>query len=146
MKDQIIGPSSSRMSRRCVLVLGVVSWLAAPRSPLLAQGPDAGPKSKRAKPDAIGVDPGTFVEQGNEFYLDVRHGVIRDLPTADGVDLSGYDLEVTFDGGSGRLAQLFYKNERGKNVYSKAETIVRINRAVLILTPPRPPNTLAPMA
>ena len=39
-------------------------------------------------------------------------------PNYNGVDLSDYILEMTFEGGDGRRAQLYFKNSRWANVYS----------------------------
>ena len=41
----------------------------------------------------------------------------------DGVDLSNYDLEFTFQGGDGREVQLWYKDSTWRYVYSFPYTI-----------------------
>jgi mannan endo-1,4-beta-mannosidase len=54
-----------------------------------------------------------------EFLLDARFGAIPGLPLQDGVDLSNYDLEFTFQGGDGKQVQLWYKSgPNWFNVYS----------------------------
>ncbi len=77
---------------------------------------------------AIEIDPSQFtVQGGEEFYLDVSYGLDGVAPASGertGVDLRGYDLEITFKGGGGKQAQLYFKNPSWKNVYSYLRTIV----------------------
>lgn len=75
--------------------------------------------------DVIELNPADFKMQdgdrdgeAEEFILDTRFGAIPDLPVQDGVDLKYYDLEFTFQGGDGKQAQLWYKNQNWANVYS----------------------------
>jgi hypothetical protein len=71
----------------------------------------------------IEINPAIFVVQGDEFYLDLRYGAVPEVPLDDGINLTDYALEFTFDGGDGRLAQLWYKNQSFANVYSEPWTI-----------------------
>jgi hypothetical protein len=73
----------------------------------------------------IELDPADFkIQDGDgdgiaeEFFLDTRFGAIPGLPVQDGVDLSNYDLEFTFEARDGQEAQLWYKGRSWKNVFS----------------------------
>jgi hypothetical protein len=51
------------------------------------------------------------VQGGQEFYLDIRKGKT-------GISLEGYILEITFQGGDGREAQIFFKDCGFDSVYA----------------------------
>jgi hypothetical protein len=74
--------------------------------------------------EALQLEPTNFAVQGTEFLLDTRYGAIPDLPHDDGVNLSGFVLEITFQGGDGKEVQLFFKDSNWGNVYSKRKQII----------------------
>jgi hypothetical protein len=74
-------------------------------------------------PTPTGINPTGFKIQGDEFLFDTRYNAIPGLPIMDGVDLSNYDLEFTFQGGDGRQVQLWYKDSTWRQVYSFPYTI-----------------------
>jgi hypothetical protein len=72
------------------------------------------------------ANPDDFIVQGDEFFLDIRYNAIPcvlDSGRGYGVNLSNYILEMTFQGGDGRQAQLYLKNYEWANVYSKRKRI-----------------------
>jgi hypothetical protein len=54
---------------------------------------------------------------GQEFYYDIRKGKT-------GISLEGYTLEITFQGGDGRDAQLFFKDCDFLNRYAIPQPII----------------------
>lgn len=92
--------------------------------------PSPSPSSPNSDVGVIELNPADFVAQDGdrdgikeELILDTRFGAIPDLPIQDGVNLSDYDLEFTFQGGDGKEVQLWYKSQDWTNVYSFPSTI-----------------------
>jgi hypothetical protein len=62
---------------------------------------------------------GAGVQGGEEFYLETRFGGVSEpeLLLQDGVDLTGYSLEITFQDAQ-KEVQLFFKDREFNSVYS----------------------------
>lgn len=70
------------------------------------------------KPQDGNTDDG--IDILDEYFFDSFKAI---LPVKDGVNLSNYDLEFTFQGGDGKKVQLWYKNLGWQNVYSCEDKI-----------------------
>jgi len=116
------------LSARLIRRDGSASPAKETATPEAAQTATPLPSEPTSEPDdlvGIQLRPADFVVQGDEFFLDTRYGAIPDLAYSQdqGVDLRGYALELTFQGGDGKSAQIFFKNSTWANVYSASKPI-----------------------
>ncbi|MDD5633687.1 MAG: cellulase family glycosylhydrolase [Candidatus Omnitrophica bacterium] len=72
----------------------------------------------RETKQGVSIPPDKFVVKGSELYLDVRNGVLAGLQVENGVDLTGYIMEIVLKSGQSVKAQLYFKNNAWNNVYS----------------------------
>lgn len=70
-------------------------------------------------------DPAKFIRRDPwwDFYLDIRSGISCGRAGYQPSNLTDFVLEMTFQGGNGKYAQLYFKNPEWKNVYSTLRPI-----------------------
>lgn len=107
-----------------VFVFGGVQDVEIVSARLIGRDAPSPSAPSSSEEETLQLESAKFVVQGAEFLLDARYGAIPDLPHDDGVNLSSYILEITFQGGEGKEAQLFFKDSNWGNVYSKRKQII----------------------
>jgi hypothetical protein len=76
-----------------------------------------------SRPQTISLGAYLFQKERDEMQLHLVFKPVPGLHQDDGVDLSDYDLQITFLGGDGKNLQLYYRNNTWANVYSSLRPI-----------------------
>ncbi|MDH5301063.1 MAG: hypothetical protein OEW58_06845 [Gammaproteobacteria bacterium] len=103
------------------------------------------PKSQApTKPEqaVITLSTSSFKKSSDEWSLDVRSLYLPKLRSkqGEGLDLSKYNLEFTFQGAGDKQVQLWFRNADWKNVYSDAHTT--IDNSPITFDPSRDPRAV----
>lgn len=75
------------------------------------------------RPRTVALSAYLFERAKDEMQLHLVFKPVPGLHQEDGVDLSDYDLQITFLGGDGKNVQLYYRNNTWANVYSSLRRI-----------------------
>lgn len=111
----VTDPSTGNAKDDYIIIRLLPSATSSSQTPPPATVDTPSTESPVSSAEAIVLDTAGFLVQPSggqdEFFLDMR-------PDGDCVDLSGYTIEMTFQGAEGMQVQLFFKNAQFRNVYA----------------------------